>query len=79
MSSPRRPSKHNYPNQPCPPGYYQWNNGFSSGCKPAQEDRRSLALQFRGVRGSMSPHQIQADGVSSNVGATDNARRDLER
>jgi hypothetical protein len=79
MSSPRRPTIHNFPNQPCPQGYYRWNNGFSSGCKSAQEDRRSLALQFRGVRGSMSPRQIQADGVSSNVEVTNNDRRDLLR
>lgn len=43
MSSPRQ-SIHNYPNKPCPPGFYHWNNGFSSGCKPIAEDRRRLGL-----------------------------------
>jgi hypothetical protein len=66
MSLPRR-SKHNYPNQPCPQGYYHWNNGFSSGCKPRVEDQRHLALQFRSVRDTPSPQAVPtnvADGVA---------------
>lgn len=59
MSSPRsRQSLHNYPNVPCSENEYQWNNGFSSGCKPKAEDRRRLALQF--ARGRSS--QVMADG-----------------
>lgn len=60
MSSPGRPSIHNFPNQPCPLGYYRWNNGFSSGCKPIAEDRRRLALQFHGAV-NLSP-RLLADG-----------------
>jgi hypothetical protein len=67
MSLPRSPrqSKHNYPNQPCPQGFYRWNNGFSSGCKPVPEDRRRLARQFHNVGGPLSlrqPPMSQANG-----------------
>jgi hypothetical protein len=57
MSSPRHQSIHNFPNQPCHQGYYRWNNGFSSGCKPIAEDNRRLARQFQNAG---SP--LQADG-----------------
>jgi hypothetical protein len=72
MSSPRQ-TKHNYPNQPCPQGYYQWNNGFSSGCKPIAEDRRHLALQFGKSRETPSPRVDQADGLNLNQMAVENA------
>jgi hypothetical protein len=59
MASPRssRQSKHNYPNQPCPQGFYRWNNGFSSGCKPINDDQRRLARQFHGVSDGLNPLQ----------------------
>jgi hypothetical protein len=57
MSSPRHHSIHDFPNQPCPQGYYHWNNGFSSGCKPISEDRRRLALQFH--RGAIARQQLE--------------------
>jgi hypothetical protein len=38
------PSKAPEPN--CGPNEYAWRNFFSSGCKPKDQDRRRLALQF---------------------------------
>lgn len=49
------------PKQPCPPGQYEWRNFFGSGCKPAAEDRRRLALQFRN-RGLGGGVEAGADG-----------------
>jgi hypothetical protein len=43
------PSRAPEPN--CGPGQYAWRNFFASGCKPANEDRRSEARQFRNARG----------------------------
>jgi hypothetical protein len=72
MSSPRSPRRQlkvgpsNAPEPDCPPGYYRWRNYFASGCKPANEDRRSLGLGAQAlwsrVRGGASPRSIQADG-----------------
>jgi hypothetical protein len=57
------PSRAPEPN--CGPGQYAWRNFFASGCKPANEDRRSEARQFRNVRrggAGAGAAPIEADG-----------------
>jgi hypothetical protein len=52
------------PEPQCPEGYYRWRNYFASGCKPANEDRRSLGIGgktlWSRIKGGAAP--IQADG-----------------
>jgi hypothetical protein len=54
----------------CGPGEYAWRNFFGSGCKPASQDLRSEARQFRNVRGGAAP--VQADGWYNGYNSYDN-------
>jgi hypothetical protein len=60
----------NAPEPNCPEGYYRWKNYFASGCKPANEDRRSLGIGgktlWARIKGGAAP--IQADGYDNYDG-----------